>query len=166
MSAVAGCAPRDSWKNRMKWFAESLLLKVEVQRAAADLGSVGRSESDQISDRQRDRTSTLRDHHRHSEATSRFALCPLVQRRCAPHRRAKHSDSWKSRAVEQCFEELPSFLEQVKSVRCPRCGAQPGQACIFVYMGESRDGLHRDRKSAARRLVVPGRAMAKTLRGY
>ena len=45
------------------------LLKVEVQRAAADHGSVGRSESDQTPDRRRDTTSTPHDHHRHSEAT-------------------------------------------------------------------------------------------------
>ena len=58
-------------------------------------------------------------------------------------------------------------LEQVKSVTCPRCGAQPGQACVFVYMGESRDGLHRDRKSAARRRFdVLGKAVARPMRGW
>jgi hypothetical protein len=55
-------------------------------------------------------------------------------------------------------------MEQVKSIACPRCGARPGQLCIFVYMGESRDGLHRDRKSAAKRWFdALGRATAKPL---
>lgn len=51
--------------------------------------------------------------------------------------------------------------EKVKSVICPRCGAQPGEECLYVYMGISRDGVHMARKTAARNKFA-GRATGKT----
>src|SRR5262249_53605663 len=98
----------------------SALLKVKGRRDAANLGSADPSESDQIQDRRRDRTSTRPGHRRRSEATLRFALCRLVQRRPALHHRETRSDSWKSQVAEKYFEEL-------RSSSLPRRGRLPPQ---------------------------------------
>ena len=52
-------------------------------------------------------------------------------------------------------------LIEMKSVACPRCGAKPGQDCFYAYMGESRDGVHGDRKRAAGELMNLERATSK-----
>jgi len=44
-------------------------------------------------------------------------------------------------------------IAQAKSVSCPRCGVEAGKDCKYTYMGESRDGLHRQRRILAKSVL-------------
>ena len=54
-------------------------------------------------------------------------------------------------------------IPQVKSVACPLCRAEAGHDCKYAYMGASRDGLHKQRRKAAREMLetAPARRIGR-----